>query len=148
MGVVPRKFSRACIRTPLYKILATGLVHCLYDQTSRVHGLSIEMTDSGHSDVINLTLSDEDSVDVPTLCDSPLVLTDDDSAIQQAADFHEPFSEPAATSDFDVPRVKNDLECVLISDDSFSDLRYLIVIIHAIINGRELRSSRCASVGL
>lgn len=38
-------------------------------------------------------------------CDSPLVLTDDDSAIQQVAAFDEPFvqDEPAATSDIDVP---------------------------------------------
>ena len=83
------------------------------------------MTDFGHSDIIDLTLSDEDSVDLPTLCDSPVMLSDDDSAIQKGADFDEPFvqDEPGTTSDCDLPLIKNDPECVLINDDSFSDLR-------------------------
>ena len=61
--------------------------------------LAIEMTDSGHSDIIDLTLSDEDSS----------VVFNDESATQQAADFDEPFvkdepaTSPATTSDFDLP---------------------------------------------
>ena len=88
------------------------------------------MTDSCHSDIIDLTLSDEDSLDLPTLCDSPVILSDDGNAIQQAADFDEPFvqDEPETTSDFDIPPIKNDPECVLVSDDSFCDLRYFIAI--------------------